>query len=254
MRETRRSSWVLFGGLGLLVLGLVAYAIPSQAPETPLRVHYASTGGGVLFPHEAHTEMAVGCAHCHHEMLSEEPEGSCERCHHPESFAVVEWEDEDQAEYHMEFAEMRDPETCLGCHDHASISTPVHPPSRTSCAECHEADELGLQAGHSCSACHAVGETDQVMACRTCHGSGEGDAPTCDACHAGDDYTADMLEHGELTAIEDHTCGGCHVASRHGTALHNRCGRCHEDTERFTYFTRSLDDGGSVCKTCHLKD
>ncbi|MCK4414360.1 MAG: hypothetical protein KAY32_12515 [Candidatus Eisenbacteria sp.] len=253
MDRTKRAVRVLMLGLAMVVLGLLGYLLPHGGAETPTRVYYDNTGGGVLFPHEKHAEMEMECAYCHHEMLAEEIELTCTVCHHAEAFAMVAWEDEDQGDLHAGFAEEGDGADCLACHEHDAIDGPVAAPQATSCAECHEADHPMIQAGHSCSACHAGGESDVLMACRSCHGAGEGSSPTCASCHEEDGYTADLFAHGELVAIAGHHCAGCHVPTRSGTVMHGRCNRCHLDLEEGTFFTRSREDAPTVCTTCHLK-
>ncbi|MCK4305912.1 MAG: hypothetical protein KAY24_16865, partial [Candidatus Eisenbacteria sp.] len=109
------------------------------------------------------------------------------------------------------------------------------------------------QMGHNCSACHGASDSEDVLACSSCHTTDEGEASSCEACHEADGYTADMLEHGDLVSIEGHTCTGCHAVSRGADAVHKRCNRCHADLEKGTFFTRSKDEPESVCKTCHMK-
>ena len=92
----------------------------------------------------------------------------------------------------------------------------------------------------------------QVQACRACHRTGEGAAPSCEDCHAGSGYTGDMLEHAELAAIEGHTCNACHVATRLADAMHGQCNRCHLDLEEGGFIARSRDDDATVCATCHM--
>lgn len=255
MNPSRTSRRILVAGGLLLVLGLGGYALPTQQPELPLRVYYANAGGAVLFPHEKHEESGLGCNRCHHDMLNAALAATCVSCHHAESFEIVEWEDEDLLEVHTEMAATDDdPGSCLGCHSHAELLVPVAAASRTSCSDCHEIEETpSIQIGHDCSACHAPAEDRPALACRSCHGSGEGEDATCETCHPGEGYDADTLEHDDLTSFEEHTCTGCHVASRASDAMHGSCSRCHEELEHGTYFARSKENAETVCNTCHIK-
>jgi hypothetical protein len=254
MDRNKRAARVLLFGLAIAVLGLLGYLLTHSEAQSPGRIYYDSTGGGVLFDHEKHAAMDTDCAYCHHEMLGEEVALDCTVCHHLEAFAMVEWEDEDQGDLHAEFAEESESADCLACHEHDAINSPVAPAHASSCAECHEPDHPMILAGHSCSACHEAGGSDELMACGACHGTGEGEAPTCASCHDEEDgYEAGMLEHAELAAIEGHECTGCHVATRGGTAMHGRCNRCHSGLEEGTFFVRTTDDESTVCATCHLK-
>lgn len=236
----------------MLVLGLVGYALPARHASPPPRVFYANAGGGVLFPHARHVEPVAACADCHHELASGEP-NSCLQCHHEGSFELTEWEDASFADIHAETLAGGDAAACLGCHAHADLIKPLRPASQSACAQCHEADLAAMRSGHSCSGCHAVEEGAQVSACRSCHQTGEGEARTCESCHSGSGYTGDMMTHAELTALEGHTCSGCHVATRHADAIHHGCNRCHLDLEKGTFFARSREDATTVCGTCHMK-
>ncbi len=253
MNRHARSAWVLAGGLVLLVLGLVGQALPTKHTFPPLRVYYENAGGPVLFPHDRHTEMEAACADCHHELATGELENDCLLCHHENSFALTEWEDEDMADLHDTFVSDGDAGVCVDCHSHNDLIQPLRPVSQSTCVQCHEEDLVALQTGHNCSGCHATQAGDQVAACGQCHRTGEGEDASCASCHADDGYTADMLEHAELVAIEGHTCSSCHVASRGSDAIHHGCNRCHADLEEGTFFARSREDAETVCSTCHMK-
>jgi len=249
-----RSVWVLTGGAAFFILGFAGHALRTPHTSPPLRVHYASAGGPVLFPHSRHAEMGGACADCHHELASGAASTSCLTCHHQGSFDVAEWEDPSMADTHAEFLAAGDPGTCLGCHAHQDItSQPLRAASQSTCAQCHEADFAALRTGHNCSGCHAAAGEGPVQACGTCHQTGEGEPRTCETCHAGAGYSGDMLGHAELAAVEGHTCGSCHVASRRADAIHHECNRCHLDLEKTAFFTRSTEDADTVCRTCHMK-
>jgi len=244
--------WVLTGSIVLLVAALVwFFALPKGGPASPLRVFYGNAGGAVLFQHAQHAQR-MDCSHCHHEMAAGAA-GSCLACHHDGSFELAEWEDPDLALVHAETIAGGDAAACLGCHEHSALTDPIRPASQSSCANCHDADLAALADGHTCSGCHAVEEDAEAHACRQCHGNEEGEARTCEDCHAGDGYEADMMEHEALTAIEGHTCGGCHAVSRDADAVHHRCTRCHLDLEQGAFFARSRADEATVCATCHMK-
>jgi hypothetical protein len=255
MNPTRTSRRILVAGGLLLVLGLVGHTLPTEQPELPLRIFYDNAGGAVLFPHDGHQDMGQGCSQCHHDMLTESVAATCVSCHHLESFEIVEWEDEDLLEVHTDLAENDDdPASCLGCHTHSELIVPVAAASRTGCSECHDLEDTpSIQSGHNCSACHAVAEERPALACRTCHGTGEGEDATCESCHPGEGYDSDTLEHEDLTSLDEHSCTGCHVASRASDAIHGSCSRCHEDVEHGTFFARSKESAETVCNTCHMK-
>ncbi len=253
MNQTKRASFVLAAGVVLLVFGLAGFAIPARDTAAPVRVFYENAGGGVLFPHNQHESF--DCQLCHHEMLVEEVATHCTQCHHENSFALAEWEDEFMGDLHLEFTD-EESSACIDCHTHADFMAATLPPAQSSCAQCHDdyADYESIMTGHNCSACHARSdEKTTLLSCSVCHQSGEGNAQGCAACHADDGYEADMFEHADLTGMQGHSCQGCHVASRGADAIHNRCNRCHFEIESLTFFTRSKDDSETVCKTCHMQ-
>lgn len=254
MNQTKHVGLVLAVGVIFLILGLAGHALPTKDLESPKRVFFDNAGGAVLFPHEQHEEF--DCAQCHHELLTEEVETSCTLCHHEDSFEIYEWEDEDIGDLHAEFT-TEDHTDCIDCHSHEDFTSPTPPPAASSCAECHDdyVDYDPILTGHNCSACHATADDDEqlVMACAACHQSGEGEAQSCDACHPDDEFEPDDLDHAELTDIDGHTCAACHVAGRSADAYHNRCTRCHQEQEKFSFFSRSKEDAETVCKTCHMK-
>ena len=94
MKRKDRSPMVFWVGVLAFILGLVGYAIPTKSPDPPLRIHFASAGGAVLFPHDQHTDSERGfeCHQCHHELLGADIESPCIRCHHCDSFDLAEWE------------------------------------------------------------------------------------------------------------------------------------------------------------------
>ncbi len=216
----RRGGWNLgypTAGVVLILAGLLLPGRVGSDGPVPLRIHYGSVGGDVLFPHAYHSALeqlgSQACAYCHHEMTSEDETLSCTRCHHAESFGLM--EDEGLAEEHMGLADSGDPGVCMSCHDHGDVSAPLsRSPSASFCAECHEAEMLEIVQGHSCSACHAMAE--------------EAEATSCAACHGGE----------ELPSRAD--------------VLHDRCTRCHKDLEKTKFMDRSREDEASVCRTCHL--
>ncbi|MBD3220496.1 hypothetical protein GF314_04570 [bacterium] len=111
---------------------------------------------------------------------------------------------------------------------------------------------------------HAA-HTDLGPDCIACHHPLAGEiVADCVDCHE-DGYTADLMEHEDLVAIEAHTCDACHEIAPDDEAqncrechdgadvqqvYHQQCNGCHLASDRDRFAT---DDGQARCETCHLQ-
>jgi len=180
---------------------------------------------------------------------------------------------------------------CISCHRDAEL--PAHNPHAQDvpCAGCHAPHDTGspadpqselgpAQVAATCGACHAEaledsqvdvhGDADLAAAARAHDGrtgpAGDGNAPTCTACHGGHEMYA-----ATDTAFVVHSvqaCGTCHekgmstwAASYHGqaaelgSAVSATCSDCHgahriypEEDERSSVHASNLID---TCGQCH---
>jgi len=105
---------------------------------------------------------------------------------------------------------------------------------------------------------------DQVGECQLCHHEMVGGFFGCDP-----EFTADMLDHAELVAIEDHSCDGCHEIADDDQARGCRachpagavegepilgCDGCHDDPEYapgLVTHGELLEIEGHECEGCH---
>lgn len=146
---------------------------------------------------------------------------------------------------------------CVLCHHELVLG------QAALCGDCHDdpdyvpglvphADLLDVPE-HACGDCHRLAEPAAARSCRACHGQavaeGEG-APSCADCHDDPALTREAFGHGELLAVADHTCDGCHRIRPVGEAYHAQCSECHLAVAA----ARFADPQGQVlCAACHLK-
>ncbi len=75
----------------LFCVGVVCYAaFPKKNIERPVRIMFQTSGGGVLFSHDVHSDKenyGLDCADCHPAYNRDEAErpGSCTGCHNVEN-------------------------------------------------------------------------------------------------------------------------------------------------------------------------
>ncbi len=148
-------------------------------------------------------------------------------------------------------------DSCAACHHELYSAAQATP-----CAECHDDefvvedyDHADLKEMHSrdCARCHEQsGDNDQAVSCRECHPGTAKNATvtnTCAECH-DDSYSPEMMDHDELTEIDEHSCLGCHFPKSVSEVYHVNCTNCHLETlpDRFA------KTGGDVsCGACHLR-
>ncbi len=89
-----------------------------------------------------------------------------------------------------------------------------------------------------------AGHQEATDACAVCHHELVGEAGPCADCH-DDDYTPDLAGHDELTAIDGHSCEGCHELADSGQA--RGCRACHP---------AAAAEGAAFlgCDSCHDDD
>lgn len=126
---------------------------------------------------------------------------------------------------HVDVLEME----CVTCHEylvHEERPEGGHKPRMVTCMQCHD----GVQAQESCHTCHTekgIPETHKAADWLVTHPS-QGDADTCDPCHAWrDDWCADCHSRRPASHVE-------RWRSLHGeTVLADKSGRnceaCHDD-------------------------
>lgn len=146
---------------------------------------------------------------------------------------------------------------CVSCH-HDLLSAA----QAVACGECHDDDmqaedfdhpELREYHGGECVKCHEQNRDDEeAVSCRSCHLPSSAQKTGflgCSDCH-DDDYTPDMMDHGEYEEIEEHTCDGCHAPESISETYHANCTPCHLESspQRFGDV-----DGKAVCGACHLR-
>lgn len=147
-------------------------------------------------------------------------------------------------------------EACASCH-HDIVTGEV----ASQCSDCHDDnfnagdfDHAALKAakGHDCVYCHEVDESTPIKSCRDCHPTTQESEPgivTCPECH-DENYSAELMTHDEMLAIEGHTCEICHVVRSVSDVYHEQCDRCHIKQNPAIFVDA---EGNSRCIICHLK-
>ena len=194
-----------------LVVALICYNLsPAKSPVSPpLRIHFSSVGGNILFDHQAHNESyELSCMECHHTVNSEQPMSApCGSCHKAtdekiDVFGKNGTFDHDMhseeldltcSECHHNYSEDEgaNPQLCSNCHNQeegADSSLDRGTAFHLQCIGCHE--DNGVSAGQNdCSVCHSPRKImsafhDQCIGCHENFGSGpSGDDSDCKYCH-----------------------------------------------------------------------
>ena len=242
----------------LVLLGLVAvfgYAIPKKQQEMPVRIHFANSGGSVIFTHLVHhREYKIACAVCHHDMADSQEVTACGSCHPVNVDAAYirdhqkNFKDKNSCVqcHHLEFdtftfdhrSHEEYVEGCSDCHHSKDIE-----PEPQACSNCH-GDKEGTtpslrDAGHErCQACHEELFAEGTGGCSSCHEEKTSKLPgeklsACSQCHyekAGKDGKAakgskDLLL-TRTNAFHDQ-CMGCHKKEQKGPYKDDECSKCH---------------------------
>lgn len=147
-------------------------------------------------------------------------------------------------------------EVCADCH-HDVLLVDLE----NQCRACHDDDfdagdfdhaDLVAVEEHECAHCHKVDESMPMRSCRDCHPSIQENEPgvvTCTECHDAE-YSAGLMSHDDMRAIEGHSCETCHVVRSVSDVYHERCNRCHEEVNSPMFVDA---DGNTRCNVCHLK-
>lgn len=181
--------------LACLVIGIVCYAFIHPVPaDEPVRIHFKSVGGNVLFDHQAHVETyEIDCAACHHASNSEETAlfTSCTSCHQAQ-------------EGPLSFGEN-------GLFDHD-----MHIDADLDCVSCHhDYSEDSEEEPRPCRECHTkTGDGESELSAR------EVFHLQCISCHEENDITPGGTD-----------CSQCHVPRKKMAAFHDGCIGCHEEQE-----------------------
>ena len=110
-----------------LFVGVLCYAaVPTGAPDEPVRLMFNVTAGKVLFDHKIHhadTGYGISCGDCHHTLGEDEyaDAQSCSECHDPDEG------DEETPKRADAFHRQ-----CTGCHEEYGAG-----PLEKECSACH---------------------------------------------------------------------------------------------------------------------
>jgi Class III cytochrome C family len=205
--KDKRNRFYLVIGCVFLLLGLCSYFYPESSPDVPIRVHYHTAGGNVLFTHDKHVEMSnLSCEDCHHELLHANQRTGCMKCHEDDGYS-----DEDMD--HTELVDIHR-HSCTSCHQtrtgKATACRSCHGKAgdgqTISCERCHEGeemnpddfthDELESIEGHYCNECHQTRANPDAIHIQ------------CDRCHQNIEEGRFLKMHSE--GKEAFQCALCH--------------------------------------------
>jgi hypothetical protein len=240
---------VIIAAVLLLLVAVVGYAIPKDAPGTPVRILLENNGGKILFTHSTHIDYTSdSCSGCHHEhgrepglaMDTAMPCGSC----HPGAFdaeyvaqhqalitdeaACVRCHHLENGESRFDHAEHEDYADCTDCHHDTDIE-----PEPQNCADCHDKEGGGGMPGlrdaahERCESCHTDMFEAGLDGCASCHDFAPADpahAPAaCASCH---DAPVEELVPTRMEAFHGQ-CMGCHEQIGAGPFGEGACNQCH---------------------------
>lgn len=206
----------------LVVVAIIGYSI--KPAGAPLRVAFATDGGGVIFDHQMHAGLKdTKCSECHHNYDDNDKSSrpaSCRDCHYTKEYAEI-------------------------CRDE-----PLHKRCiGKQCASCHVSGTVG------CTFCHnaehfvkplppeeVTFETDggTVVFNHTLHATADGAELDCAECHHGYDpkkpFNISM------------NCRQCHYNTKYNTICED------QETHVRCIGKNCLDchtDGADDCEICH---
>lgn len=201
---------MLILALVLVVVAVVGYVLPADAPALPQRILFDNPGGRVVFDHTGHMQQYdVSCEACHHAVgkkdwghaaHAQDYGLDCESCHHGPD---IEPEPGDCSACHME----------TGDEGMPSLRDAVH----ARCQSCHEDAFAEKEAG--CVMCHSSQVTREALENKTMPEK----AADCAACH-----NAELAEMngGAMDAFHG-SCMGCHARLGKGPYGDKKCSQCH---------------------------
>lgn len=226
--EIKNKPTGLFIGITLVVLFIIAflgYALESH--KEPVRVSFATKGGGIIFDHQYHVNLKKSkCEECHHNYkpgTETTAEMNCRACHYSKKL---------QKPCSTENIHKRCiGKNCMDCHKEGSVN----------CDFCHNAESFPKIVAPK----QVKFETDGglVVFDHLKHTSPDEYDLGCDECHHG--YKP---ENKKTFAMN---CRRCHYNSKYqkiceNTDTHVRCIgksclKCHEE-------------GSEKCEMCHKED
>ena len=229
-----QSRTALFGTVAFTVVAIAA------SPEAALSPGPLTQG---------HAQIAGDCLSCH-TPLRGTPAAKCIGCHPLDSIGIAARIARPPTQTDTALAGMHNsfPQTdCLECHtDHAGPD-PANATGRFS----HEALSRGLR--ERCTTCHEGNRPANDLHLQT----GDG----CGACHTTTEWKPATFEHQKFGMRQ--ACTACHERNRPADALHRQagddCAACHTTTvwkpatfEHDQYFVLDRDHQAS-CRTCHTE-
>jgi hypothetical protein len=206
----------------LAIIAIVGYAFEKK--KEPLRVAFATQGGGVIFDHKVHVSLKnTHCSECHHNYAEGEKGPmamNCRACH-----------------YSKEYRELVDTESihkrligknCIGCHEQDSVN----------CVFCHNAENFSPVKKPEKVEFYTDG--GPVVFDHSAHASAEGYGLECDSCHH--DYKPGNKNSFPLN------CRRCHYNKKYATICEK------EDTHTRCIAKNCLvchSDFADACEKCH---
>ncbi len=188
--------------LGAALVGVAGYWVESEPANTD-RYYLESSGGAVVFEHQAHVDVTDGCERCHHDLLSSDSRYACNECH---------GEDVVADDFDHDDLKAIEAHTCGTCHQ---VSEPAQPQN---CRECHPSAQEEDQLAVACVQCHGDDYTTDLL---THDDMQEVHDQSCTGCHNA----------RSISAVYHEQCTRCHLiekrelfATGEGSV---RCERCH---------------------------
>jgi hypothetical protein len=231
-----------------LLAGVAGYVAPTESPALPVRIKFDSTGGVVIFSHQAHAEdYGVFCEDCHHADPDPSDPVPCQACH-ARSF------DEEYVRAHPAY--LPEGEACQACHhaepsglnyDHDQHAADYN----SDCTDCHHGPDIEPEL-QDCSVCHIDSGDEEMPSlknaahqrCIICHAETfEAGLSGCGYCH---DFTPTE------TVGDPRSCATCHERSvselipTYADAYHRACRGCHEEQGLGPWREES-------CNDCHIR-
>jgi hypothetical protein len=218
----------IFTGLLLMVLvGITIWGFVFKKQHPPIRIAFATKGGGVIFDHQYHASLKdLNCDECHHGYSEGERHGSvmnCRKCHYSkENIEIC----QDESIHKRCIGK-----NCTDCHTRDSVS----------CEFCHNAEYFKKMEEPK----EIKFETDGglVIFNHLNHRSPDTYDIECETCHHG--YKPEIRNHFPMN------CRRCHYNKKyekicekndvHVRCIGNNCLECHTD-------------GKDDCSICHKEE